>query len=362
MPLEIRLVADPDEDDGSGRAVEVRLTARRRADEDPLEDSRSFAAGDLEEVLSFVRRLLEQGREALPSPALSACRRCDRVFDPAAECERRRPFVCRRCRETANAGGPPFPGPEDAPGPGLRVVFLGTGDAYGSGGRRPAAVFVRARDRGRGLLLDAGPGCHAALRREGLSGADLAAVLVSHFHGDHFGGIPFLELEARRREVDEPLSILAPPGARERIAELRRCLYPSLAGAADSRIVEVLPGETAPLPASVGPGLAAAFAASHQPERWAVGWRLRLGGRTIVYSGDTEWDERMVGQSEGADLLLHECSGMGPVPGHTDHGELSRAADRLRARRTLLLHCGEEVLAAPETVFERAHDGLRITV
>ncbi len=362
MPLEIRIVADADEDDGSGRAVEVRLSARRRADEDPLEDSRSFAAGDLAAVRDFVGRLLERNADALPSPALAACRRCDRVFDPAAGRERRRPFVCRECRRTAAEGGLPGPGSREGPGSGLRVFFLGTGDAYGSGGRRPAAVFARARGRRRGLLLDAGPGCHAALRQEGLSGADLAAVVLSHFHGDHFGGLPFLELEARRNGGGEPLTVLAPPGARERIPELRRCLYPSLDTAPFSRIVETLPGETAPLPESLGPGFAAAFAARHQPERWALGWRVRLGGRTVVYSGDTEWNEEIVPQSEGADLLLHECSGMTPVAGHTSHEELVRAAGRLGARRTLLLHCGEEVLTAPDPVFERAHDGLRITV
>lgn len=362
MPLEVRIVADADEDDGSGRVIEVRLTARRRPDEDPLEDSRSFASGDLAEVRAFVGRLLEGNADALPSPPRAACRRCDRVFDPAAESERRRPFVCRECRETAAAGGLPIPGLGEAPGKGVRVVFLGTGDAYGSGGRRPAAVFLRARDRSRGLLLDAGPGCHAALRREGLSGADLAAVVLSHFHGDHFGGIPFLELEARRSGGGEPLTILAPPGARERIPELRRCLYPSLDTPPFSRIVEALPGETAPLPESVGPGFAAAFGARHQPERWALGWRVRLGGRTIVYSGDTEWNEPIAQQSEGADLLLHECSGMAPVAGHSSHEEIARAADRLRAHRTLLLHCGEEVQAAPDPVFDLAHDGLRITV
>lgn len=361
MPLEIRIVADADEDDGSGRAIEVRLDARRRADEDPLEDSRSFASGDLAEVRAFVGRLLERNADALPSPARAACRRCDRVFDPAAESERRRPFVCRECRETAAAGGFPIPGPGRAPGEGVRVVFLGTGDAYGSGGRNPASVFLRARGRPRGLLLDAGPGCHAALRREGLSGADLAAVVLSHFHGDHFGGIPFLELEARR-SGQEPLTILAPPGARERIPELRRCLYPSLDTAPFSHLVETLPGETVPLPGSVGPGFAAAFAARHQPERWALGWRVRLGGRTIVYSGDTEWNEPILRESRGADLLLHECSGTAPVAGHTSHEELARAADLLGARRTLLVHCGEEVRRIPDPVFDLAHDGLRITV
>lgn len=377
MPLEVRIVADADEDDGSGRAVEVRLTARRRADEDPVEDSRLFASGDLPEVLAAVEEFVERHRDALPEPRRCACRRCDRVFDPAAAAEddggsaypaaRRRPFVCRECREEALAAPAPGAGRSSpdagAPnGAGAEVVFLGTGNAYGAAGRLPAAIFLRARGRRRGVLLDAGPGCSAALRREGLTSDDLGAVALSHFHGDHFAGLPFLELDAANAGRKDPLAVFAPPGARERVRALRRCCYPSLDPLPFPQPVEeLLPGETAPLPPVCGPGSLSARAAAHQERAWALGYTLRIGGRTVIYSGDTAWNERTARLAAGADLLLHECSALDPLPGHTSLREIAADADGIRARRTVLVHCDEEVLAA-ETPFECAHDGLRLGI
>ena len=355
MPLDIRILAE--EDDGEGRSVEVRLTARPRADEDPLEDSRLFAAGDRTEITRFVASLIERHAGALPLRGHASCQRCRRVFDPEAEGETRRPFVCRRCqRKAAGAGGAP------AAGEGVEALFLGTGDAFGSAGRRQAAILLRARGQSRGVLLDAGPGCHTALRREGLSGEDLAAVVLSHFHGDHYGGFPFLELDGRRTGRRAPLLVLAPPGARERIESLRRCLYSDLRVGFPEEIREALPGEETPLPEASGGGTAVPFLADHQPGAWAFFWKLRLGGRTIVYSGDTAFSERLLAEAADADLLIHECTALDPLPGHTSHAELARAAPRITARRVLLVHTGEEVLEAAETAFERAHDGLRVVV
>ena len=358
--LEIRILADPDEDDGSGRTVEVRLVARPRPDEDPLEDSRLFAAGDRRRIVALVAEMLERHASALPASRLECCRRCDSALDPKAESEKRRPFVCRNCQRAA-VRGPRTTGPQGV-SEGVEVCFLGTGDAFGSGGKRQAAIFMQPLGARLGLLLDAGPGCHAALRAEGLTSDDLGAVVLSHFHGDHYGGFPFLELDAMRSGRTEPLRVLAPPGARERLATLRECLYRDLPIRFAEGVTEALPGETVALPDAVGGGSARALAALHQPDAWAFSWRLDLGGRTIVYSGDTGFSEDLISESAAADLLIHECTSLEALPGHTSHRELQDAAARITARRVLLVHTGEDVLGAPALAFERAHDGLRIIV
>ena len=228
--------------------------------------------------------------------------------------------------------------------------------------KRPAAIFLRAAGSPRGILLDAGPGCHAALREHGLSVGDLAAVVLSHFHGDHFAGLPFLELDARRTGRSEPLVVFTPPGGRDRIAALRRCLYREKTGRFSAEIRETLPGETVSLPEAAGGGAAVPFPADHQPGAWAFGWKLRFGGRTIVYSGDTAFTDRLVRESGDADLLIQECTSLEALPGHTSHADLRRAAGRITARRVLLVHTGEDVLEARDLIFERAHDGLRAIV
>lgn len=358
--FEIRILADPDDEEGAEQNVEVRLTVRPRPDEDPLEDSRLFVPGDRDRIIAFVAGALERHAALLPGPRLESCRRCERGLDPVAELETRRPFVCGDCQRAAAATTLPAAG--NGGGPGVEVLFLGTGDAFGSGGRRQAAIFARVPGCPEGVLLDAGPGCHTALREAGLSSRDLAAVVLSHFHGDHYGGFPFLELDAMRVGRDRPLLLLAPPGARERLRALRECLYRNLPARFTATITEALPGEIVPLPEAAGGGCVRAIAALHQPEAWALSWKLRLGGRTIVYSGDTGLNESLIAESASADLLIHECTALTPVPGHTSHQELAKAASRITARRTLLVHSGDDALNAADLAFERAHDGLRVVV
>ena len=356
MSLEILIVADPEEaEDGE---VEVRLLARRRAEEDPVEDSRLFAAGDRAAIARCVAGWLERNQDALGDPDRRTCRRCSRIRSAREEGESRRPFICGGCRRRAERTGTPSTGA----GNGVEARFLGTSNAFGAGGRRHASIFLRARGARRGVLLDAGPGCAGALRGEGLAADDVAAVILSHFHGDHFGGLTFLELDGLRTGRSEPLLVVAPPGARERLAALRTCLYPGFRTPFPERIVEALPGETKSLPVSAGSGSATPFPADHQPRGWAFGWTVRLGGRTIVYSGDSTLTARILEESEGADLLVHECTSVAPLPGHTSVQDLAEAAPRIRARRTLLVHTGEAVSNAPDPPFDLAHDGLRVVV
>ena len=81
-----------------------------------------------------------------------------------------------------------------------------------------------------------------------------------------------------------------------------------------------------------------------------------------MYSGDTALTGRMLQESSGADLLIHECSGVSPLPGHTSHQEIVAARPRIRARRVLLVHAGTEVQRLPDPVFDLAHDGQRLVV
>ncbi|HXZ86192.1 MAG TPA: MBL fold metallo-hydrolase, partial [Myxococcota bacterium] len=101
------------------------------------------------------------------------------------------------------------------------IVFVGTGDAFGSGGRRNTAILLR--ERGQSLLLDCGPTTAAGLKQLGIDPREIDAIAISHFHGDHVAGVPFLLLdyvyETPRRE---PLAIYGPPTIRERVERITR--------------------------------------------------------------------------------------------------------------------------------------------
>jgi ribonuclease BN (tRNA processing enzyme) len=99
------------------------------------------------------------------------------------------------------------------------VLFVGTSDAFGAGGRRQSAVFVRG-SRG-ALLLDCGVTTNTGLEAEGIQRDEIDAIVVSHFHGDHFGGIPLLLLGALYEDRrTRPLHIAGPPDIEARVHAL----------------------------------------------------------------------------------------------------------------------------------------------
>src|SRR2546427_537766 len=77
----------------------------------------------------------------------------------------------------------------------IQVRFLGSGDAFGSGGRLQTCICIKATTST--FLVDCGASSLIALRRFGVTPNDIDMILLTHLHGDHFGGIPFFILDAQ---------------------------------------------------------------------------------------------------------------------------------------------------------------------
>jgi len=101
----------------------------------------------------------------------------------------------------------------------VRVTVLGSGDAFGSGGRLHSGYLVEAP--GTAFLVDCGPSVLQAMKRIGKDPAALDFVLLSHLHGDHFGGVPFLFMEYRYlHDRTCPFAVYGPPGTERRVRML----------------------------------------------------------------------------------------------------------------------------------------------
>lgn len=238
--------------------------------------------------------------------------------------------------------------------------MLGCADAFNSGARLHACFWVETPDAK--LLLDCGPSVLAGMKAQGLSPDSLDAVLISHLHGDHFGGVPFLllELDIVRRRTRE-LVIAGPIGIRERVREAMDLLFPSTPlKLLPVRFVEIEPRVSAP----IGDANVTGFPVIHVPETNPLALRLEAGGRVLAYSGDTEWTDELLAAAQGADLFLCECSTLDlEVPGHLNVRTLVAKRDLLRCDRVMLIHMGEDVLSAPPPGgFELARDGLRVSL
>ena len=92
----------------------------------------------------------------------------------------------------------------------MRIRFVGSGDAFGSGGRWQTCIHLSAG--GQVLLVDCGATSLVALKAQGMDPSAVGAVAVTHLHGDHFGGLPFLILDGQFSRRSEPLLIAGTAG------------------------------------------------------------------------------------------------------------------------------------------------------
>jgi ribonuclease BN (tRNA processing enzyme) len=244
----------------------------------------------------------------------------------------------------------------------VEVRFLGTGDAFGSGGRLHTSTLIRS-DEG-SLLVDCGPSTLAALRRQALEPDDVDAIALTHLHGDHFAGIPFLLMDAHygsRRA--RPLMIAGPVGVEDRIGRALDVLFPGT-GALPFRFPLTYVEWTERESVQAGPGVVTPFEVKHSTATPCYGLRVEHSGRVLAFSGDTEWTDALVPLSADADLFVCECFGYNSAPPHhLDYQILQSQRHALTCRRLLLTHMGDDMLRrAPTLGIETADDGLVLII
>ncbi|MBN8938411.1 MAG: MBL fold metallo-hydrolase [Rhizobiales bacterium] len=246
----------------------------------------------------------------------------------------------------------------------MRITVLGSGDAFGSGGRFSTCLHLAADD-GTSMLVDCAATSMTALNRTDIDRNGICAILFTHFHGDHFGGLPFFVLDAQfvtRRRA--PLTIAGPKGVEERARVALEAAFPGSSTAKrafDLHFVEIAPDR----PADIGGARIDAFAMIHDERAGpCLGYRIGRDDRIFAYSGDTSWTDQLIPLSRGADALLIECYTVDrKLPNHLDYQTLSAHLHELAARRIILTHMGASMLAwTAELPVERAFDGLVIAL
>lgn len=241
----------------------------------------------------------------------------------------------------------------------VRLRFLGCGDAFGSGGRLQTSMHLDGGDEP--LLVDCGATALPALKRAGIGPAGIGYVALSHLHGDHFAGLPFLILDGQFAGRTRPLEVAGPPGTEERLERTLEALFPGAAGAKrrfETRFTEL--EERRPI--GLGPAVVTSFEVRHPSGAPANALRIEYGGKVIAYSGDTEWTDALIAAASGAHLFVCEAYFFEKrVPYHLDYRTLAERRSELGCERVVITHMSEDMLARLDEIHvEAAYDGLLI--
>jgi ribonuclease BN (tRNA processing enzyme) len=244
----------------------------------------------------------------------------------------------------------------------ITVRFVGSGDSFGSGGRFQTCIVVdgpRCR-----FAIDFGTSSLIALAQQGIEHNSLDAILLTHLHGDHCGGVPFLLIDAMlgaRRT--RPLTIAGPRALRARMDAIREALFPGshvMTPKFPIEWIEMEPGRAHRiLDLVVTPERA-----RHTEETNPTALRVQVGERVVAYTGDTEWTDDVARAARDADLLIAESYFFDrPVRWHMNYPDIRAHASQVGARRLILTHMSREMLAHATAVPEEcAHDGLVVTL
>lgn len=242
---------------------------------------------------------------------------------------------------------------------GMRLTFIGCGDAFGSGGRLNTCFHVQGEQVN--FLIDCGASSLIGLKAREVDRNRIQAIFVTHFHADHFGGIPFFMLDAQffsRRT--EPLTIVGPRGLHEWYERVMETAFPGSSKTApkfELKLQELGAGEQA----QVAGVTVQAFQAHHgNPGGPFFSYRLTAEGRSVAYTGDTEWTDALVDAARGVDLFVAEAYFYDKkVKLHLDLATLVENLPRIHPKRLVLTHMSEEMLErVPGLGYETARDGM----
>jgi ribonuclease BN (tRNA processing enzyme) len=245
----------------------------------------------------------------------------------------------------------------------MQLQFVGCGDAFGSGGRFNTCFHLVGHNIN--VLIDCGATSLVSMNRLAINRNEIGTIFLTHFHGDHVGGLPFFLLEANYvLKRDRALTIAGPPSLKSRYGEI---VEVGFAGTKDLELGFPLLLKELEIGKQndVGGVRVTPFHVKHDDRAGpCLGFRFEAEGKVIAYSGDTEWIDTVIDIGYEADLFICEAFTRDkPVPTHMTLSSLERHLGQIRPKRLILTHMSDDMLARrAEVPFETAEDGMIVEI
>jgi ribonuclease BN (tRNA processing enzyme) len=240
----------------------------------------------------------------------------------------------------------------------MQLRFIGCGDAFGSGGRANTCFHVTGDSVN--FLIDCGASSLPALKRLDVARDGIDLILITHFHGDHFGGLPFFLLDAQFTRRTRPLVIAGPTGIETRLAQVMEALFEHSSKTKqrfDLSVVALSPEQSHGFGAVTVTPYPVVHGESGGP---FLAYRIEAEGRIICYSADTEWTETLIPAAREADLFVAEAYYYDRiVKNHLSLTTLEAHLSEINARRLILTHMSDDMLGRINSLpYSTASDGL----
>jgi len=242
----------------------------------------------------------------------------------------------------------------------VTVTFVGSGDAFGAGGRFQTCILVDTPETR--FAIDFGASSLIALNQKGIDHNSIDTIVLTHLHGDHCAGVPFMLLDAMlgaKRQT--PLTIVGPRETESRMNDICEALMPGMGTMTPKFPLTYIEVDVLN-PTVVGDLTVTSYPAVHTAGTNPTAVRVETAGKVISYTGDSAWTKHMPAVAENADLFICECYFFEkPVPFHMNYPDLREHRDDLAAKRTVLTHFSREMMAVKDDLEEEcAFDGLVI--
>jgi ribonuclease Z len=266
----------------------------------------------------------------------------------------------------------------------MQIIFLGTGGSWPSVRRNVTSIALK---RGREIILfDCGEGTQRQFQKSHLSYMQISKIFISHFHGDHFLGLPGLIQTMQLNDRNDPLFVYGPKGMLYLLDKLLslgyfKPSYPIIGREVKNKdIIEFDGYNIKVIEVDHGiPSVAYCLIEENRPGKFNKKKALELGipegplfnrlqkgkkiklengkiikpdmvlgksrpGRKIVYSGDTKPFEKMIKFSEKADVLIHEATFDDSLKevsldyGHSTATQTAEIAKKAKVKKLFIVH------------------------
>jgi ribonuclease BN (tRNA processing enzyme) len=244
----------------------------------------------------------------------------------------------------------------------MRLRFVGCGDAFGSGGRFNTCFHVTGEHVN--FLIDCGATALPALKRLDVARDNIDLILITHFHGDHFAGLPFFLLDAQFTRRSRPLVIAGPEGIEMRLTQVMEALFEHSSKTRqrfELSVVALAPEATRTFGAVTVTPFPVVHGESGGP---FLGYRIEAEDRVIAYSADTEWTDTLIPLGRDADLFIVEAYYYDRiVRNHLSLKTLEARLPEIKPKRLILTHMSDDMLGRLDTLgHTAASDGMIVEI